>query len=723
MGTYVSDRPYAFFEWNDGDEADLLYGRLPVSTLEEANTVVDKIINYEKSPSTSENMYSRVINCSNFDDNGIYGVGINDGKEDRRFAQTSEEISEYLNNTIKKDVGKYFNASSNVNPQKWYEPKLADVTVPSGISTDLIDRNMRKPYYPWNYTATHIKNDWNSNGAIYVMHRGHGGYNAWAEPNFTVTDASSLTNANKLPVVFSINCLTGRYNGQTCLAEALLRNSNGGGVAVFAASASTSTYMNNIFAQGIINSIWPNPGIKAKFKDDDLTNTPFNNLPTTPVYRLGQIHQQAIAMVCEAFGYASSAATSYLGIEKYSYHCFGDPSMMIRTEVPVKATCQVSSEGDFIIINPEEGCELGVYIPSTNFTNIISGSNITLLYEDYKTAVFTVYGPNKIPFTFYGSRIIRNARNKKHENTTVREDRIWQYAAYNNMKSNINVPVGRIMPEGAQLVNMRFSGTTDISGKTYYNCYVYDAGSEFRATPNTLYAYVREEDGRIYSLWNSGGTAFQHFPLADYTYYIIEKAYDTAEEVLSYDFNLAENESYQPLDSKFISELVVWEPALKGAGTFDWTVGKKTTEYVGNEPVSAFDMVSTADKSKYLFKFVEGVGRVSGACDFMPMPVRQMIVGSFMCDCPAGEEEWPVTMYFNNLYDLDGNILYKGANLESGERLPQYLDVSGIQDSTNGEDVYGIDGMLKIRNASPEDIRRLSSGVYIIGGRKVMIRK
>lgn len=338
---------------------------------------------------------------------------------------------------------------------------------------------------------------------------------------------------------------------------------------------------------------------------------------------------------------------------------------------------------------------------------------------DYATGKFSENGSASVPVR----TITENTGEAEaSENTTVREDRIWQYAAYNNMKSNINVPVGLIMPEGVQLVNMRFSGTTDINGKTYYNCYVYDAGSEFRATPNTLYAYVREEDGRIYTLWTSGGTAFQHFPVAG-TYYIIEKAYDTAEEVLSYDFNLAENESYQPLGSKFISELVVWEPALKGAGTFDWTVGKKTTEYVGNEPVSAFDMVSTADKSKYLFKFVEGVGRVSGACDFMPMPVRQMIAGSFMCDCPAGEEEWLVTMYFNNLYDLDGNILYKGANLESGQRLPQYLDVSGIQDSTNGEDVYGIDGMLKIRNASPDDVRGLGSGVYIIGGRKVMIRK
>lgn len=44
-------------------------------------------------------------------------------------------------------------------------------------------------------------------------------------------------------------------------------------------------------------------------------------------------------------------------------------------------------------------------------------------------------------------------------------------------------------------------------------------------------------------------------------------------------------------------------------------------------------------------------------------------------------------------------------------------------DSKAKSDVYGIDGTLRIRNASQEDIDRLEPGVYIVEGKKVMIRR
>ena len=51
-----------------------------------------------------------------------------------------------------------------------------------------------------------------------MNHRDHGFEDGWGDPYFDTGHVSGLTNGELLPVVFSLNCLTGRFDGMECFA-------------------------------------------------------------------------------------------------------------------------------------------------------------------------------------------------------------------------------------------------------------------------------------------------------------------------------------------------------------------------------------------------------------------------------------------------------------------------------------------------------------------------
>ncbi len=75
----------------------------------------------------------------------------------------------------------------------------------------------------------------------------------------------------------------------------------------------------------------------------------------------------------------------------------------------------------------------------------------------------------------------------------VREDRIWTYYQEFNAETE---------PSHDIYVNVRFSGTTEIDGKTYHNCYAWREGTEFSESDAPVIAYMREEDGKVYAYYH-----------------------------------------------------------------------------------------------------------------------------------------------------------------------------------------------------------------------------
>ncbi len=80
-----------------------------------------------------------------------------------------------------------------------------------------------------------------NNGSLLTTYVGHASVEIWADSVFSSSDAATLTNGSKLPVVIALDCLNGLFHDvfSESLAEALLKAPNGGAVAVWASSALT----------------------------------------------------------------------------------------------------------------------------------------------------------------------------------------------------------------------------------------------------------------------------------------------------------------------------------------------------------------------------------------------------------------------------------------------------------------------------------------------------
>lgn len=203
-----TDHPYSTVDGADFF-SDLLVGRLSVASVNDLNTVVAKIIGYEKNP--------------------------------------------YLTDTA------------------WFKRALmVGANYPSNMTTPLpVKRMIRQRllsdgfnvvdtifYPPVANGQTAITNAVNQGVTIINYRGGLATWGGWDYPSFYNADIQGLANGWKLPIITSIVCLTGNYNAEPCFGESWLRAGNPvtpkGGIGFFGASPPTThSRWNNCLDQGM----------------------------------------------------------------------------------------------------------------------------------------------------------------------------------------------------------------------------------------------------------------------------------------------------------------------------------------------------------------------------------------------------------------------------------------------------------------------------------------
>lgn len=360
MSKYITDYYYSCMDGDTDLIPDLLCGRLPVSTDEEANIVVNKIINYEKSPINDVSFYKTGLNCAYFED-----YNFKDSYEDTRFTLTSEDIRNSLimeGLTIKR----VYKANSDVTPLYWNK---GSYSFGGAIPTEL-----RRPNFAWSGNSSDVNAAINQ-GALYVLDRGHGGVSCWSYPYYTISDINKLSNGSKLPVVFSINCQTGNFS-KNCFCEAFLKNAAGGCVAIFGATEFSYTGYNDALTEGMFDAIWPSDKLRPTFPNISGTG----GTTPTPTYELGQILNQGKARLAETYGKKGPKVTKYTN---ELFHCFGDPSMKIYTSVPTAfSNISINRENNVVTVN------LGDTIATIAFYDLVSGE------VTYTTGTTATYSTN-----------------------------------------------------------------------------------------------------------------------------------------------------------------------------------------------------------------------------------------------------------------------------------------------------------------------------------------
>lgn len=303
-----------YYEELDGSDyfPDIAAGRLSVTTPDQAMKRVRDIIKYEKNPITDPGFYSRSTHAAYFQE-------ASGGYAERRFAQTSEEIVQQMLSQGY-TAERIFYTEPSVNPTHWNNGYYSNgEPIPAYL--------LKSNGFLWNGNANDISSAIN-NGTFFVTHRDHGGETGWGDPAYNTTHVSALQNGDKLPVVFSLNCLTGRFDyAGTCFSEAWERNPNGGAIGVIAATEVSYSGCNDGFADGLVDAIWP--GLVPSFPHNPNPSV----TPHDPIYQLGLVLNQGKFRMTETWG-ASNPPFNY---EEYTFelfHWFGDPSMEIRTAAP-----------------------------------------------------------------------------------------------------------------------------------------------------------------------------------------------------------------------------------------------------------------------------------------------------------------------------------------------------------------------------------------------------
>ncbi|HEY0546889.1 MAG TPA: C25 family cysteine peptidase [Pyrinomonadaceae bacterium] len=180
----------ALADFNGDGLAEMAVGRLPVRTEQEAATLVSKIIAYDRIP--HGDLFERGA------------LIVSDRADGFDFQDAAGEIRAQL---------------------------------PAGMSVQMINRDDGDAATVHNQIVTGI-----NRGPALVTYLGHGSVGVWTGDGLlSVADAPALTNGARLPFFVMTTCLNGSYMelGADSLGEALVKATQGGGVAAWASSGLT----------------------------------------------------------------------------------------------------------------------------------------------------------------------------------------------------------------------------------------------------------------------------------------------------------------------------------------------------------------------------------------------------------------------------------------------------------------------------------------------------
>ncbi|MFA8451002.1 MAG: C25 family cysteine peptidase [Bacteroidales bacterium] len=337
--TYFTDNDYADVTGNA--LPDFAFARMTGRNAFQYQVMVKKFINYESNPPMEESFYKKPVTALGW-------------QTERWFQLCSEVVGGYLKKKQNKTpirINAIYEGDPTVDP--WSTGNSPDNVVdffgPKGLGYIPATPNELGGFSGGN--ASQIADAINA-GSYMVIHRDHGFESGWGEPSFYTRDVNDLKNGDKLPHVFSINCLTGRYtNSAVCMAEAFHFKSDGGAVSITAASQISFSFYNDAYFWGMFDcfnpDFMPNYGTSAKWTKD---------------------FRPCFGNVAGKYFLSNSSWVSYWNksITYRLFHHFGDAFGTIYSEVPqdlsVNFADKIKESESSITITADKGSLIGLSV-------------------------------------------------------------------------------------------------------------------------------------------------------------------------------------------------------------------------------------------------------------------------------------------------------------------------------------------------------------------------
>ena len=270
------------------------------------------------------------------------------------------------------------------------------------IRTDLLAYNYTTVYqdYPGvsGYSSSSAVLSQHINGGVSIIdYCNHGSETSWALNSYSNTQVNALTNVNKLPIVWSVACLNGKYDhSQPCFGETWLRATNG---TVSNPDPTQPTgAIGGMFSY--ISQPWQPPMYGQDEMIDVLVESYSNNIKRT----LGGCSYDGNMKILDQYGQnANDGKGTYL-----AWILYGDPCLTLRNAVPtdmgVTHAPSMSTTATSFTVNATNGNGALATLTRNNeimgSATITNGTcNITFAAPGTTgTATLTVFGYNKITY-------------------------------------------------------------------------------------------------------------------------------------------------------------------------------------------------------------------------------------------------------------------------------------------------------------------------------------
>jgi len=345
IGGNDSDVNYSYIVGND-HYPDIFVGRFSAQTEAHVITQVTRVLDYEKTPITDPDWYTKAI-----------GIASSQGPGD-----DNEYDYEHIRN-----IG---------------DNKLIPFTY--DYAYEFFDGSQGGNDAPGN-PSSGIVGDAINLGATIINYTGHGSNTSWGTSGFSSNNVNSLTNNGKLPFIFSVACVNGNFVNTTCFAEAWLRAENNG-----EPSGAIATIMSTI------NQSW-NPPMRGQDEMNDiLTEAYADNIKRT----FGGITMNGCMNMNDVYGSAGYSMTD-------TWTIFGDPSVEVRTAVPQDlvitnpSTLFIGSTSMDISCNAEGALATLSMDGEILGSAIVTGGTATISFDELSslgTVDFVVTAFNYIPY-------------------------------------------------------------------------------------------------------------------------------------------------------------------------------------------------------------------------------------------------------------------------------------------------------------------------------------
>ena len=270
----------------------------------------------------------------------------------------------------------------------------------NNIRTDLLNYGYSTVYQRYanltgySATAATISSDINSGVGI-INYCNHGQETAWGANSsgyvyYAVSHVNALTNENKLPFIFSVACLVGKYDHSSdCFAEAWMNATNNN---------------NPTGAIGTLMSYIEQPWDPPMWGQDECIDLLVESNSSNIKHTWGGV---AINGIMGMFDHYSTSTQSAVGTYQ-SWILYGDPSLMLRTKTPQAMTVThdgtimasattytvnvTNGNGALATITDADHNILGKATVSNNTANITLNGTLTA----GQTLTLCVFGYNKV---------------------------------------------------------------------------------------------------------------------------------------------------------------------------------------------------------------------------------------------------------------------------------------------------------------------------------------